>query len=112
MRSVVNGMCRSGGLAEFMNDTSTYHYKSRRPGQAILEQRIKEICQTRVRYGYRRIQFLLRREGCGHGQNKTRRIYRKWACNLRNKTPKRRSGQAQRRSSAGDAIERDLGDDA
>jgi hypothetical protein len=37
----------------FLLDTSTYHYKSRRPGQAALEQRIKEICQTRVRYGYR-----------------------------------------------------------
>jgi hypothetical protein len=36
-------------------DTSTYHYKSRRHGQAPLEQRIKEICQTRVRYGYRRV---------------------------------------------------------
>src|ERR1700691_623284 len=34
-------------------DTSTYHYKSRRTGQAGLEQRVKEICQTRVRYGYR-----------------------------------------------------------
>ena len=44
-------------------DTSTYHYKSRRPGQADLEQRIKEIYQTRVRYGYRCIHVLLRREG-------------------------------------------------
>ena len=35
----------------FEMDTSTYHYKSRRPGQAELESRIKEICQTRVRYG-------------------------------------------------------------
>ena len=34
----------------FLVDTSTYHYKSRRLGQAALEQRIKEICQTRVRY--------------------------------------------------------------
>ena len=44
-------------------DTSTYHYKSRRAGQAGLEQRIKEICQTRVRYGYRRVHVLLRRAG-------------------------------------------------
>ena len=37
-------------------DTSTYHYnKSRRPGQAGLELRIRENCQTRVRYGYRRV---------------------------------------------------------
>ena len=71
-------------------DTSTYHYKSRRPGQAHLEQRVREICQTRVRYGYRRIHVLLRREGCRHGQNKTRRIYRELGLQLRNKTPKRR----------------------
>ena len=44
-------------------DTSTYHYKSRRRGQAALEQRIKEICQTRVRYGYRRVHVVLQREG-------------------------------------------------
>ena len=35
-------------------DTSSYHYKSRRTGQACLELRIREICETRVRYGYRR----------------------------------------------------------
>jgi putative transposase len=60
----------------FLVDTSTYHYKSRRPGQAALQHRIKEICQTRVRYGYRRVHVLLRREGWSLGQNKTRRIYR------------------------------------
>ena len=50
-----------------MFDTSSYHYKSRRPGQAVLEHRIKEICQTRVRYGYRRVHVLLRREGWNLG---------------------------------------------
>jgi putative transposase len=71
-------------------DTSTYHYKSRRPGQAVLEKRIKEICQTRVRYGYRRVDVLLRREGWRINQKKTRRIYRELGLQLRNKTPKRR----------------------
>ena len=71
-------------------DTSTYHYKSRRPGQADLEQRIKDICQTRVRYGYRRVHVLLRREGWRINQKKTRRIYRELGLQLRNKTPKRR----------------------
>jgi putative transposase len=70
-------------------DRSTYHYKSRRPGQAELETRIKEICQTRVRYGYRRVHVLLRREGWSINQ-KTRRIYRELGLQLRNKTPKRR----------------------
>ena len=71
-------------------DRSTYHYKSRRPGQAGLERRIKEICETRVRYGYRRVHVLLRREGWPVNQKKTRRIYRELGLQLRNKTPKRR----------------------
>ena len=71
-------------------DTSTYHYKSRRAGQAGLEQRIKEICQTRVRYGYRRVHVMLRRDGWCVNQKKTRRIYRELGLQLRNKTPKRR----------------------
>jgi putative transposase len=71
-------------------DTSTYHYKSRRSGQAVLEKRIKEICQTRVRFGYRRVHVLLRREGWRINQKKTRRIYRELGLQLRNKTPKRR----------------------
>ena len=74
----------------FEVDTSTYHYKSRRAGQASLEQRIKEICQTRVRYGYRRVHVLLRREGWGVKQKKTRRICRELGLQLRNKAPKRR----------------------
>jgi putative transposase len=71
-------------------DTSTYHYKSRRHGQAPLEHRIKEICQTRVRYGYRRVHVMLRREGWSINQKKTRRIYRELGLQLRSKTPKRR----------------------
>ena len=55
----------------FLLDRSTYHYRSRRPGQAALEQRIKEISQTRVRCGYRRVHVLLSREGWHINQKKT-----------------------------------------
>ena len=44
-------------------EKSTYCYKSKRRSQAGLVKRIKEIAETRVRYGYRRIHVLLRREG-------------------------------------------------
>ena len=71
-------------------DTSTYHYKSRRPGQAAIERRIREICQTRVRYGCRRVHVLLRREGWMINMKKTRRIYNELGLQLRNKHPKRR----------------------
>ena len=52
---------RACSLLEF--DRSTFHYKARRREQASLEARIKEICATRVRYGYQRVHVLLRREG-------------------------------------------------
>jgi hypothetical protein len=53
--------------------TSLYHYKSKRGDQAALKKRMKEIAQTRVRFGYRRIHVLLRREGsCGWRQTMTR----------------------------------------
>lgn len=55
-----------------------------------MEQRIKEICETRVRYGYRRVHVMLRREGWMINQKKTRRIYNELGLQLRNKTPKRR----------------------
>ena len=40
-------------------DTSSFNYRSRRSDQAGLKARIQEICATRVRYGYRRVQVLL-----------------------------------------------------
>lgn len=71
-------------------DTSTYHYKSRRRDQAGLEARIKDICATRVRYGYRRVHVMLTREGWDINMKRTYRIYRDLGLQLRNKTPKRR----------------------
>ncbi len=71
-------------------DPKSYRYKSRRPAQATLESKIKEICQTRVRYGYRRVHVLLRREGWVINHKKSRRIYRELGLQLRSKTPKRR----------------------
>ena len=44
---------------------STWHYKARHRDDSILRKRIREIAQTRVRYGGQRIFTLLRREGCG-----------------------------------------------
>lgn len=39
-----------------------------------LERRIKEICETRVRYGYRRVHVHLRRDGGKINMKNTRRI--------------------------------------
>jgi len=69
---------------------STYHYRPRRNGQAPLMKRIREIAETRVRYGYRRIHVLLRREGWLVNPKRVCRLYREMGLQLRNKTPKRR----------------------
>jgi putative transposase len=69
---------------------STQQYKSRGDGQADLKQRIKEIAETRVRYGYRRIHVLLKREGRAINAKRVYRLYHEMGLQLRNKTPKRR----------------------
>ena len=71
-------------------DRSTYHYRSKRAGQAPLSKRIREIAETRVRYGYRRIHVLLRREGWPVNAKRVYRLYREQGLQLRNKSPKRR----------------------
>jgi putative transposase len=71
-------------------DRSTYHYRSKRTGQAPLLKRIREIAETRVRYGYRRIHVLLKREGWRVNEKRVWRLYRELGLQLRNKSPKRR----------------------
>jgi putative transposase len=79
---------------------STYHYRSRRAGQAHLSERIREIATTRVRYGYRRIHGLLGREGWRMNPKRVYRLYREMGLQLRNKTPKRRVKLREDRQSA------------
>jgi len=71
-------------------DPCTYRYRFRLPDQTAIEHRIKEIFQTRVRFGYRRGHVLPRREGWEINAKKTYHIYKELGMQLRNKTPKRR----------------------
>jgi len=73
-----------------VTETSTYYYKSKRGDQANLKRRIREIAETRVRYGYRRITILLHREGWDINHKRVYRLYREMGLQLRNKTPRRR----------------------
>ena len=69
---------------------STYHYLSRRGAQAELRKRIREFAEARVRYGYRRIHVLLKREGWAVNAKRVWRLYRLEGLQLRSKTPKRK----------------------
>ena len=68
---------------------STYLYESKRRDEAALKLRIKEITQTRVHYGYRRVHVLLRREGYRDNVKRIYRLYREQGLSLRLKRPKR-----------------------
>src|SRR5262245_46190597 len=82
-RQLVDYLCQSYRISvrracrAYPLDRSTYHYRSRRPDQAALRQRIREIADTRVRYGYRRVHVLLLREGWAINHKRSRRLYRK-----------------------------------
>lgn len=71
-------------------DRSLYTYKPKRREQADLKLRTRQICETRVRYGYRRVHVLLCREGWKVNAKKVYRLYTEMGLQLRNKTPKRR----------------------
>lgn len=61
----------------------SYRYRSRRPGQAVLASRIKEICAIRVHVP-------LVREGWSLNHKRVHRIYSEMGLQLRNKSPRRR----------------------
>lgn len=48
---------------------STFRYVSMQEPRTALRMRIRGIAQTRVRYGYRKIQVLLKREGWQVGKS-------------------------------------------
>ena len=68
---------------------SSHRYSSQRRDDRALRLRIREIAETRVRYGYLRIHILLRREGWRVNHKRVYRIYREEGLNLRRKRPRR-----------------------
>lgn len=75
---------------------NSHRYKAIRDEQAALRMRIKEIAAVRVRYGYKRIHVLLRREGWQINHKRVHRIYCEEGLNLRAKHRKKRPGAALR----------------
>jgi putative transposase len=54
---------------------STMRYRSQRPLQEVLRCRLRELAATHVRYGYRRLTVLLRREGWLVNAKRVYRLY-------------------------------------
>lgn len=77
--------CRASGFGR-----ASHRYKSRRDPQVALRMRLKELAETRVRYGYRRLHVLLRREGWQVNHKTVYRLYSDEGLSIRTQSPKRR----------------------
>ena len=69
---------------------STPYYQRRKDPRADLRRRMRELANIRVRWGYRRLHVLLRREGWQLGRSQCYRIYGEEQLQLRSK--RKRSG--------------------
>jgi putative transposase len=67
-------------------------YQGRRDAQAELRMRLRELAGSRVRYGYRRLTVLLRREGWAVNAKRVYRLYREEGLQVR--TAKKRVKRA------------------
>jgi putative transposase len=81
------GVTRACGLVGISR--SLYRYRSRRSPALELRRRIAELAAQKRRYGYRRIQVLLRREGWSVNHKRTYRLYREQGLLVRKRKRKR-----------------------
>ncbi len=71
---------------------STCLYVGTREDDVLMRRRIHEITAVQVRYGYRRIHILIRREGNLVNQKNVYRLYREEGLHLRRRRLRRRVG--------------------
>jgi putative transposase len=79
-------------------DRSTWLYKSVRPRREELRRRMVELAAARPRFGYRRIQVMLEREGRCHNHKLVYRLYTEEGLTMRRRKPRRRLRSATSRS--------------
>jgi putative transposase len=78
--------CGLVGITRWIN-----RYRSRRDPQAELRMRLRELAGSRVRYGYRRLTVLLRREGRAVNAKRVYRLYREEGLQVRTKPRAKRA---------------------
>jgi putative transposase len=72
-------------------DRSTIRYHSRRPKDADIRARIRDLASIRRRFGYRRLHFLLGKEGVRMNQKRFRRLYREEGLAVRKRGGRKRA---------------------
>ena len=72
-------------------DPRVYRYRSTRPDDAALRQRLRELAAERRRFGYRRLHLLLKREGVAVNWKKVYRLYREERLTVRKRGGRKRA---------------------
>jgi putative transposase len=82
---------------------SVQRYSSRSDPQVELRMRLRDLAAARVRYGYRRLHVLLRREGWPVNHKRTCRLYAEEGLSIRTKLPRRKRAWRYRQARPGAA---------
>ncbi len=80
---------RACGLAGI--DPRVYRYRSTRPDDAGLRQRLRDLAAERRRFGYRRLHILLTREGVRVNRKKLYRLYKEERLTVRKRGGRKRA---------------------
>jgi putative transposase len=72
-------------------DRSTLRYRCRRPDDSALRQRLRELAAERRRFGYRRLGWMLAREGHALNHKKLYRLYREERLMVRRRRRRKRA---------------------
>jgi len=72
-------------------DRTSVRYRSRRPDDAGLRERMRVLAGERRRFGYRRLHVLLRREGLVMNRKKTQRLYREEGLSVRKRRGRKKA---------------------
>jgi putative transposase len=72
-------------------DRTMIRYRSQRPPETELRERLRKLAQARKRFGYRRLYHLLRRDGEPSGITRIYRLYREEGLTVRKRRGRRRA---------------------
>ena len=89
-------------------DRKSVRYRSTRPDDADLRERLRALAAERRRFGYRRLHILLRRDGVLVNRKKTQRLYTEEGLTVRKRRSRRRAVGATGAGAAQPALESGL----
>jgi hypothetical protein len=72
-------------------DRKSIRYRSKRPAEAKLRERLRSLANERRRFGYARLFIMLRREGEPSGINRIYRLYREEDLGVRKRKDRKRA---------------------